>query len=185
MDRQLVTRAQTGDEEAFTGVVYACGDRLRRVAFGILRDRQLAEDAAQQALLSIWQKLPLLRDPDRFDAWAYRILVRACYAESGRTRAWMPGNLEDPDRGPATRDGTGTIDDRDELERGFRRLSVDQRAVVVLHHLVGLPLDEVAAVLGIPAGTAHSRLDRAMSRLRIALAPDAPRPWPVPQGVAR
>jgi RNA polymerase sigma factor (sigma-70 family) len=169
MDAELVVRAQAGDEEAFTALAYGCGDRLRRVAFGILRDRQLADDAAQAAMLRIWRKLPRLRDPERFDAWAYRIVVNACSVEARRTPTWLPGIDAEPDRGPVAADGTDAVDDRDELERGFRRLSVDQRAVVVLHHLVGLPVDEVADILGIPSGTARSRLDRAMARLRVVL----------------
>lgn len=172
MDTDLVARAQAGDEEAFTAIARACADRLRRVAFGILRDRLLADDAAQQALLTIWQKLPQLRDPARFDAWAYRILVRSCSRQAGRASAWLPGLDAASDRGAASPDATKSVDDRDELERAFRRLSVDQRAVVVLHHLLGLPMDEVAQALGIPTGTAHSRLDRAMSKLRLALRVD-------------
>ena len=190
MDTELVIRAQAGDEDAFTALAVACVDRLRRVAFGILRDRLLADDATQQTLLSAWRKLPRLRDPACFDAWTYRILVRACSEQARRSRPWMPGigmpGIEiDPERGPAMADEMQTIADRDELERGFRRLSVDQRAVVVLHHLLGLPLDEVAHTLDIPLGTAHSRLDRAMGRLRIALHANVRRAGPAPQAVTR
>ena len=185
MDTALVVRAQAGDEEAFTALAYACGDRLRRVAFGILRDWSLADDATQQAMLSIWRKLPRLRDPACFDAWAYRILVRSCHEHAGRARTWLPSLDADPDHGPSSPDAMKSVYDRDELERGFRRLSVDQRAVVVLHHLVGLPLDEVARTLGIPLGTAHSRLDRAMSKLRLALRVEAHRPRREPQVVVR
>ena len=90
MDTDLVVRAQHGDEEAFASLAVAVGDRLHAVAHRILRDIDLAEDATQQALLTIWRDLPQLRDPARFDAWSYRLLVRACYAEGRRTRHWAP-----------------------------------------------------------------------------------------------
>ena len=90
MDTELVVRAQRGDEGAFASLAVAAGDRLHAVAHRILRDIDLAEDATQQALLAIWRDLPQLRDPARFEAWSYRLLVRACYAEGRRTRRWAP-----------------------------------------------------------------------------------------------
>jgi RNA polymerase sigma factor (sigma-70 family) len=173
MDTDLVTRAQHGDEGAFASLAVACGDRLHAVAHRILRDIDLAEDATQQALLAIWQDLPQLRDPARFDAWSYRLLVRACYAEGRRTRQWTPNMRLLSSDEPRQADGTSTVVDRDQLERGFRRLSIDQRAVVVLHHYLDLPLDEVAETLGVPAGTVRSRLHHAMRGLRAALDADA------------
>ena len=86
MDTELVVRAQKGDEQAFASLAVAAGDRLHAVAHRILRDIDLAEDATQQALLNVWRDLPQLRDPARFDAWSYRLLVRACYAEARRMR---------------------------------------------------------------------------------------------------
>ena len=86
MDIDLVIRAQSGDREAFAGLVLALGGRLQGVATRVLRDADRAEDVTQQALLSIWRDLPQLRDPDRFEAWAYRLVIRACYAEAKRTR---------------------------------------------------------------------------------------------------
>jgi RNA polymerase sigma-70 factor, ECF subfamily len=173
MDPELVIRAQHGDEEAFASLAVAVGDRLHAVAHRILRDIELAEDATQQALLAIWQDLPQLRDPARFDAWSYRLLVRACYAEGRRTRHWTPNMRLLPGSEPTQADGSSAVVDRDQLERGFRRLSIDHRAVVVLHHYLDLPLDRVADVLGIPAGTARSRLHHAMRGLRAALDADA------------
>jgi RNA polymerase sigma-70 factor (ECF subfamily) len=144
MDTELVVRAQDGDEGAFASLAMAVGDRLHAVAHRILRDIDLAEDATQQALLSVWRDLPQLRDPARFEAWSYRLLVRACYAEARRTRRWAPNlRLLSADE-PAAADGLTTVVDRDQLERGFRRLSIDHRAVVVLHHYLDLPLDQVA-----------------------------------------
>jgi RNA polymerase sigma-70 factor (ECF subfamily) len=173
MDTDLVARAQNGDEGAFASLAVAVGDRLHAVAHRILRDIDLAEDATQQALLSIWRDLPQLRDPARFDAWSYRLLVRACYAEARRTRSWSPNLRLLPAHEPAVGDALSTVVDRDQLERGFRRLSIDHRAVVVLHHYLDLPLDQVAESLGIPVGTVRSRLHYAMRGLRAALDADA------------
>jgi RNA polymerase sigma factor (sigma-70 family) len=173
MDLDLVVRAQHGDEQAFASLAVVVGDRLHAVSHRILRDTDLAEDATQQALLAIWQDLPTLRDPARFDAWSYRLLVRACYAEGRRARHWTPNlrllPVDEPDRA----DRLGTVVDRDQLERGFRRLSLDHRAVVVLHHYLDLPLEQVADVLGVPLGTVISRLLHAMRGLRAALDADA------------
>ena len=173
MDTDLVVRAQRGDEEAFASLAVAIGDRLHAVSHRILRDTDLAEDATQQALLTIWRDLPQLRDPARFDAWSYRLLVRACYAEGHRTRRWSPNlRLVSADE-PVTTDGLSSVVDRDQLERGFRRLSIEHRAVVVLHHYLDMPLDGVAETLGIPIGTVRSRLLHAMRGLRAALDADA------------
>ena len=173
MDADLIGRAQHGDEEAFASLAVAAGDRLHAVAHRILRDTDLAEDATQQALLTIWRDLPHLRDPARFDAWSYRLLVRACYAEGRRNRRWAPNIRLLPADEPEVGEGLRSILDRDQLERGFRRLSIDHRAVVVLHHYLDLPLDEVADVLGVPVGTVRSRLHHAMRGLRAALEADA------------
>ena len=123
--------------------------------------------------MTIWRDLPQLRDPARFDAWSYRLLVRACYAEASRSRRWSPNIHLLPVEEPAAPEGLSSVADRDQLERGFRRLSIDHRAVVVLHHYLDLPLDEVAEVLGVPLGTVRSRLHHAMRGLRAALEADA------------
>ena len=173
MDAELIGRAQHGDEEAFASLAVAAGDRLHAVAHRILRDTDLAEDATQQALLAIWQDLPQLRDPARFDAWSYRLLVRACYAEGRRTRRWAPNLFLLPVDHTADAEGLSSVVDRDQLERGFRRLSIEHRSVVVLHHYLDMPLDEVADALGVPVGTVRSRLHHAMRGLRAALEADA------------
>ncbi len=173
MDTELIGRAQRGDEEAFASLAVAAGDRLHAVAHRILRDTGLAEDATQQALLSIWRDLPQLRDPARFDAWSYRLLVRACYAEGSRERRSASNVRLIPVDSTGASEALSSVVDRDQLERGFRRLSIDHRAVVVLHHYLDLPLDEVADVLGVPAGTVRSRLHHAMRGLRAALEADA------------
>src|SRR5258708_19185091 len=164
--------AHKGGGEAFESLAVAGGDRLHAVAHRILRDTDLAEDATQQALLAIWRDLPQLRDPARFDAWSYRLLVRACYAEGRRARQWTPNLHILPTDGPAEEDLSSVVD-RDQLERGFRRLSIDHPAVVVLHHYLDMPLEVVAETLGIPLGTVRSRLLHAMRGLRAALDADA------------
>ncbi|HET7686311.1 MAG TPA: sigma-70 family RNA polymerase sigma factor [Candidatus Limnocylindria bacterium] len=173
MDTDLVVRAQRGDQDAFALLAAGIADRFLAVARRILRDLDLAEDATQQALLSIWQDLPQLRDPARFEAWSYRLLVHACFAEGRRRRRWAPNLRLLPADEPMETDGYRAVVDHDQLERGFRRLSLNHRAVVVLHHYLDLPLDRVADLLGVPVGTAQSRLHHAMRGLRAALDADA------------
>ena len=172
MDRDLVELAQRGDREAFALLERANVDGLFAVAQRILRDVDRAEDATQQTLVIAWRQLRRLRDPDRFVAWLHRILVNACYAELARTRRWSANvrvlSLEDQ----APRDEL-TVADRDQLERGFRRLPPEQRASLVLHHYVGLEPAEIAERLGIPPGTARSRLHYAHRAMRAALDADA------------
>jgi RNA polymerase sigma-70 factor (ECF subfamily) len=173
MDTDLVVRAQRGDKGAYALVASAIADRFLAVARRILRDIDLAEDATQQALLAIWQDLPQLRDPARFEAWSYRLLLRACYAEGRKERRWAPNlRLLSTDE-PYLDDGLIAVVERDQLERGFRRLTIDQRSVVVLYHYLDKPLDEIARILEIPVGTAHSRLHHAMRGMRAALDADA------------
>jgi RNA polymerase sigma factor (sigma-70 family) len=172
MDTDLVVRAQHGDKGAYALIASETADRFLAVARRILRDLDLAEDATQQALLAIWQDLPQLRDPARFDAWSYRLLVRACYAEGRRERRWAPNLRLMPTDEPVADDGLTSIADRDQLERGFRHLSLDHRTVVVLHYYLDLPLERVADICGVPPGTAHSRLHHAMRALRAALEAD-------------
>jgi RNA polymerase sigma factor (sigma-70 family) len=173
MDTDLVVLAQHGDKGAFGLIAARIADRFLAVSRRILRDIDLAEDATQQALLAIWQDLPRLRDPARFDAWSYRLLVRACYAEGRKERRWAPNLRLLPGDEPIVDDGLSSVVDREQLERGFRRLSIDHRVVVVLYHYLDMPLDEIAETLDIPVGTAHSRLHHAMRGLRSALDADA------------
>jgi RNA polymerase sigma factor (sigma-70 family) len=167
---ELVRRAQRGDEEAFAALVPATAHRLLGVAYRILRDPDLAEDATQQALLIAWRKLPTLRDPDRFDAWTYRLVVNACHAESSRRPVVMPLHLLNADA--ASMDSTAQTVDRVGLDRAFLGLSLAHRTVVVLHLHVGLPFEEIASTLDIPVGTARSRLHYALRALRSVLGAD-------------
>ena len=173
MDRDVVERARSGDQEAFADLVRQVSDTLLGVARRILRDPALAEDALQNALLTIWRKLPHLRDVDRFEGWAFRILVHACYADAPRNRRWASTVRVLHADVASDVDDIQMISDRDELEQAFRRLPLDQRAVFVLHHHVGLPLVAVAEMLGIPDGTARSRLHYATQALRAAFEQQA------------
>jgi RNA polymerase sigma factor (sigma-70 family) len=169
----LVEQARSGDREAFASLVAMTSDRMYAIAIRILRDGHLAEDALQGALITAWRQLPTLRDPARFEAWVRRLLVHACYAEARRRRSWTANVRVLPVDGPASPDDTVSVVDRDALDRAFRRLSIEQRAVFVLHHHTGLSLVEIAEALGIPAGTARSRLHYATQTLRAAIQADA------------
>lgn len=173
MQRDLVKRAVGGDHGAFAQLASASIDRLYSAARLILRDDAAAEDAAQEALVSAWRHLPELRDPDRFEAWLHRLLVRACYREAGRTKRRMSVEVRALETAPGVPDGALDVALRDQLERGFRRLDTDQRAVLVLHYFLGYSLDEAAALLGLPAGTVRSRLHRATRAMRAALDADS------------
>ena len=165
-------RAQEGDEAAFGLLATRSAARLHGVAYRILRDVALAEDAVQQTLLRSWQDLPHLREPSRFDAWSYRILVRTCYAQARQARKRLAEvSLSDIDPG-APGDEFSRVADRDALERGFMHLPVEQRTVVVLHHYLGLPVAEVAELVDAPLETVRSRLHRALTALRAALEAD-------------
>ena len=161
-----------GDEEAFDVLVARIGDSMYSVARRILRDTSLAQDATQQALLDAWRHLPTLRDPDRFEAWSHRLLVRACYAESRRERR-QHGNLRLLARTDVESDSTSRVAIQEQLDRGFRGLSVEHRTVVVLVHYLGLTPTEAAERMGTPPGTARSRLHYALLQMRSALEADA------------
>jgi RNA polymerase sigma factor (sigma-70 family) len=172
MQRELVERARRGDHDAFAALAGAAINRLDAAARLILRDPEQAKDAVQNALVRAWRDLPTLRDPDRFDAWLHRLLVRCCIDETRRSRR-QRFDVELSDLDLQANDGTSTAADRDELERGFRRLEPEQRALIVLHHYLDLSLPEVAFALGIPLGTAKSRLHRSLALMRAALEADA------------
>jgi RNA polymerase sigma-70 factor, ECF subfamily len=144
---------------------------LYGIARMVLRDTELAEDATQEALVRAWRDLPTLRDVERFDAWLYRIVVNAC-ADVGRRRRRWRSEITVLTAEPAESDRASELADRDQLERGLRRLTDAQRTILVLHFYVGLPLPDVAAALDIPDGTAKSRLHYAIEALRAAIAAD-------------
>ncbi len=174
--RTIVDQASQGNEEAFGALVREVGDRCIFIAHRILRDASLAEDAVQVALVQVWRELPALRDLDRFEAWLHRILVNACYAEARRSRHFRADVALLETDAPSADNRLLTIHDRDQLDRGFRRLPPDQRAILVFRYALGLTLPEVADHLGIPLGTAKSRLFYATSAIRAALEADARTP---------
>jgi RNA polymerase sigma factor (sigma-70 family) len=179
VQRSLVEQAAGGDQRAFEALVRQHADRLFSVAYRVLRDHHRAEDALQQTLAAVWDELPRLRDPDRFEAWTYRLIVRTSIAQARRERRGGPvvrllqDDVDDDTSAGRARDDFGSVSDRDQLERGFRELKPDQRAVLVLQYYLGLSLSEIADVLGIPPGTVASRLHYATRALRAALEADA------------
>jgi len=173
MDRELVERARDGDADAFDALIDRVGDSMHSVARRILRDASLAEDATQQALFEAWRSLPTLRDPDRFEAWAHRLLIRACYTEARREQRHRGTfRLIAPDE-PQIDDASDSLAINDQLDAGFRSLSVEHRTVVVLVYYLGLTPTEAAERMGTPAGTARSRLHYALRVLRSAVEADS------------
>ena len=172
MQADLVQRARSGDREAFAVLAGAAVDRLYAIARLILRDAELAEDAAQETLVRAWRDIPSLRDVERFDAWIYRLTVRAC-ADIGRQRRRWRAELTIVPSEPIELDRSADLADRDELERGLRRLNEAQRTILVLTYYLGFTPGDVAEALDIPVGTAKSRLHYAIEALRAALAADA------------
>jgi RNA polymerase sigma-70 factor (ECF subfamily) len=172
MRQDLIERARQGDREAFGQLAALEIDRLHAMARLILRDPYLAEDAVQEALIRCWRQLPKLRDVATFDGWLYRILVRAAADEFGRRRRFA-ASVQSLRIEPSIDDHTGGIADREALERAFGRLTIDHRAVVVLHHYADLAMPQVAKALGIPEGTAKSRYHYAMAAMRAALEADS------------
>ena len=185
--RGFVERGRQGDHDAFAVLAGAALARLDAAARLILRDSELARDAVQEALIRAWRDLPGLRDPDRFDAWLYRLTVNACLDQARRRRRRpIEVELSPIDMGRveiASGDPAGTFADRELLDEALRHLDPEWRAVVVLHYYVGLPLPEVASVMGIPLGTAKSRLHRSLRAMRTSVGVDAGYdPSPLPGG---
>jgi RNA polymerase sigma-70 factor (ECF subfamily) len=166
--RELVGLARRGDHDAFAGLVDPALARLDAAARLILRDPELARDAVQEALIRAWRDLPGLRDPDRFDAWLHRLTVNSCL-DLARHRRRRPIEVEiSPLDSPAASDPSGALADRETIDRALLRLDPGHRAVVAMHYLLGMPMREVAASLGIPVGTAKSRLHYALAAMRVS-----------------
>jgi len=180
MRSELVERAQGGDHEAFAVLVRSSIEGLYATAMLILRDRDAAEDAVQDALVRAWRGLRALRDPEAWDAWSRQLVVRSCYQHRRSNSRFKVVELDlSATYAPVANDSAMSLSDRDQLERGFARLPVDQRSILVLRFYLGLQLAEIAEVLGIPVGTAKSRLHRATETMRAALEADARVPLPV------
>jgi RNA polymerase sigma factor (sigma-70 family) len=171
----LVDRARRGDREAFDALARLVGDRCMAIACRILRDPGLAEDAVQTALITAWRELRTLRDAGRFEPWLHRILTNECYAEA-RRRSRRSADIRVLPVERADDTGPLAVHDRDQLERAFRRLTLEQRAVLVFHHYLDLSTAEVADRLGIPIGTVKSRLHHATTAMRASLEADARTP---------
>ena len=172
MRRDLVQRARDGDRAAFATLAADSIGRLFNIAQLMLRDRDLADDAVQETLVLAWRDLKGLRDLDGFDAWLHRVLVRCVYREADRERRRSIGVVHLPEASTYP-DTAAEVADRDTLDRGFRRLRPEHRAVLVLHHYLGFSEAEAAAALSVPPGTIKSRLNRATSALRSELEADA------------
>jgi RNA polymerase sigma-70 factor (ECF subfamily) len=174
--RELVERAQRGDRDAFAALAALFVARLDAAARLILRDHELARDAVQEGFLKAWRNLPTLRDPDRFEAWLRSLVSRSCIdVLRRRGRRPMEVELLDIDAPPVA-DMASIVADRDLLELALRRLAPEQRAVIVLHYYLGMPLPDVAAALGIPVGTAKSRHHRSLALMRAAIDADPENP---------
>jgi RNA polymerase sigma-70 factor, ECF subfamily len=181
MQRDLVERAMSGDHDAFSELARNSVGRLLVIARLILHDEPAAEDATQEALVAAWRHIHGLRDPDRFAAWLHRLLINECHREARKARSRSSREIHLPTFDAPEPDSTRLLMDRDQLDRGFRRLDVDHRAVIVLYYYAGLRPEEAAEVLGWPVGTVRSRLHRAMQQMRAALDADA-RTEPVGEG---
>ena len=170
--RDLVERAKRGDHDAFATLAGDAIARLDAAARLILRDPELARDGVQDGYLRAWRTLPALRDPDRFDAWLRRLIVHSCIDMMRRRRHRAIEVDLTPIDVAGGGDFTSTIVDRDLVEEALRHLDPEWRAVVVMHYFLGMPLPEVATALGIPLGTAKSRLHRSILAMRIAVDAD-------------
>ena len=173
MDGDLIEAARNGDRAAYVDLIRVRQDHLFATAQRVLRDIDRAEDALQDALVIAWRDLRGLRDPDRFDAWLQRLVINVCISQATRERRRTSNLRVLPVDGPAGSDDTLSVADRDQLDRGFRRLPADQRAILVMRHYLGYAPAEIAQTLGIPDGTARSRLHHAHRAMRAALEADA------------
>jgi RNA polymerase sigma-70 factor (ECF subfamily) len=179
--RGLIERARRGEHDAFTALLDVHLARLDAAARLILHDPELARDAVQEALIRAWRDLPGLRDPDRFEAWLHRLIVNACLDLIRRRKHRVVEVELTPIDSPTTHDVAGGLADRDLLDQALMRLEPGHRAVVALHYLLGIPLPEVARTLGIPLGTAKSRLHYALAAMRTSVTADSE---PVPAAVS-
>ena len=179
-------RARGGDRDAFSQLAALSIGRLTAVARMILRDEYAAQDAVQETFIEAWRSLPGLREPDRYEAWTRRLLVRACFKAVRRSKRM--GAIEirlTPADEPATSGPERNLSIHDQLERGLIRLPADQRAAVVLVYYLDLPLAEAAQAMNVPVGTAKSRLNRATQALRAAIDADDREPARMAEGIAR
>jgi RNA polymerase sigma-70 factor (ECF subfamily) len=171
MQRELVERARRGDQDAYGALIGEAIDRLYAAAMLILHDRTMAEDAVQETMIRAWRDLPRLRDVARFDVWLRRVLVHACI-DLARSARHSRSELQLAPEQAASGDFAAQAADRDALTRAFAELTPAHRAILVLRHYFGHSVPEVAEALGLPLGTAKSRLSRAEAAMRAALETD-------------
>ena len=172
MEPQLIEAARLGDREAFDAIVRLRLDTVYRTAFTILGHEADAQDATQETFVAAWRNLPRLRDVDRFDAWLGRITINACRMAMRRRGSVREISIDLPDTQQPATGGIGETAAAAEAEvfdRAFAHLSVDDRAILVLHHHQELGIAEIADRLGVPNGTVKSRLHRARHALERAL----------------
>jgi len=171
MQRDLVVRARDGDLDAYSQLVRASFPRLYGVANLILRDADRAQDAVQDALVLAWRHVRSLRDPEAWDAWLRRLTVRACYkvARKERRRTEFEQHVTLDAGSAAVRDVSADVAERDWVVGELGNVDIEQRAVIVLHYYLDLPVREVAEILDIPYGTAASRLHRGLEALRASM----------------
>jgi len=174
MQRELVERAIAGDKGAFSSLVEASASQQYAIASLILRDRDRAQDAVQDAWILAWRNIGALRVPDAWDAWLRRLTVRACFAASRRERrrtlVEVHAVLDQEPAAPG--DAISALAERDRMRQALDRLAIEHRAVIVLVYYLGLSIADAAVALDIPIGTAKSRLHRGLEVLRRAI--DAP-----------
>jgi RNA polymerase sigma-70 factor (ECF subfamily) len=171
----LVEQARHGDRDAFDVLMLDAIGRLYAIARLVAQDADVAEDAVQDALVRCWRDLPTLRDAARFESWLRRLLLNSI-AEQFRARRRFEARINLLSIEPSVVDSSNDLADRDQLQRAFRAMSIEHRTIVVLHHYLGLSVAEVATTLGIPSGTAKSRLHYALEALRAILEADAREP---------
>ena len=170
-DADLVERAAAGDVDAFEALVAARLSRAFRTASAILGSEADAHDVVQEAFVATWRHLPKLRDRAKFDAWLNKMIVNRCRDALRRRRRSREVGLDGAlDLG--SEDSSGAAAGMAALGSSFEQLSVDQRHLLVMHHLHGVPVAELAIELGIPEGTTKWRLHAARAALTRALEAD-------------
>jgi RNA polymerase sigma-70 factor, ECF subfamily len=183
-DAALIERCRAGDIAAFEPLVEKYRQRVWRLAYNVLRDREEAWDVAQEAFVRAWQALPNFRGQSAFYTWLFRIVMNVAAdrarARAARGRAFGTERVpeEDWDRVMVDQPADATPDaaaagaqQRARIERALATLSQDHRRIVVLSDIEGLSYKEIAEVLEIPMGTVMSRLHNARKRLKAALGP--------------
>lgn len=170
-DQDLVERAAAGDVDAFEALVAARLNRAFRTASAIVGSEADAHDVVQEAFVATWRHLPKLRDHTRFDAWLNKMIVNRCRDSLRRRRRSREIGL-DAAFGLPSEDATGPVADMAALSGAFDRLTVDQRHLLVMHHLHRVPVADLARELGIPEGTTKWRLHAARAALTRMLEAD-------------